>query len=110
MGETPQVEVGGAMILGCYTDGQGERSVQQAYVLTGSVADAQTVTLDEALPVREGRVRVVIEVLEPDEKPSYAEVMALIRARQKERGFVPPQRKEVDAYLESERESWDELP
>jgi hypothetical protein len=97
-------------LLRCYTGGQRESSVQRAYILTGSVADATTVTLDEAIPVRKGKVRVVIEVLEPDEKPSYSEVMTLIRARQNERGFVPPQRKEVDASLESERESWDELP
>jgi hypothetical protein len=84
------------------------RAVQQAYVVTGSVTDERTVKLDEALPIKEGKVRVVVEVMPPDVKSSYMDVMETIWARQRERGHVPPTREEVDAYLKAERESWDD--
>jgi hypothetical protein len=37
--------------------------MQQAYVVTGSGLDDQTLQLDEALPIRGARVRVVVELL-----------------------------------------------
>jgi hypothetical protein len=74
------------------------------YILTGTLKDDQTVTLDEALPMKSGRVRLTLEPLEP-RKP-YKEVVAGIRQRQRARGHQPRTRAEVDAYLSSERESW----
>lgn len=82
--------------------------MQQAYIVTGSLTDRCTVTLDEALPVNQGKVRLVVEVLEPGTKPSYDELMVEIRDRQRQLGFVPPTREEVDAYLKAERNSWDD--
>jgi hypothetical protein len=35
------------------------------------------------------------------------EVIAEIREGQRERGYVPPSREEVDRYLTAEKESWD---
>jgi hypothetical protein len=81
--------------------------MQNAYIVTGSVTDEQTLHLDEALPVKAARVRVVVEVLEAPPKLPYAEFIAWLRQRQDERGHVPLTREEVDAYLNAERDSWD---
>lgn len=76
------------------------------YVLTGTLKDDQTVTLDEALPQNSGRVRLTLELLRPEPQKPYGEVLAAIRQRQRARGHQPRTREEVDAYLKSERESW----
>lgn len=82
--------------------------VPNVYTVTGSLVDGQTLQLDEALPIATAKVRVVIEVVEPASKSSYMEVMETIWADQRARGFVPPTREEVDAYLKAERDSWDD--
>lgn len=82
--------------------------MQQAYVVTGSLVDGQTLKLDETLPITAGKVRVVVELVEGAARPPYMEVMTQIRADQRARGFVPPTREQVDAYLKAERESWDD--
>ncbi len=81
--------------------------MRNAYVVTGLLTNAQTVTLDEALPLSPMRVRVVIEPLASEPRRSYQEVMSGIRARQQARGHCPPTQEEVDAYVHAERESWD---
>jgi hypothetical protein len=82
--------------------------VQETYTVTGSVADERTLKLDEPLPIKAGQVRVTVEVLETPPKLPYAQFMAWLRKRQDERGHVPPTRDEVDAYLNAERDSWDD--
>ena len=79
--------------------------MQNAYIVTGSLVGGQTLQLDEALPIAAAKVRVVIEVVEPAAASSYMEVMEGIWADQRARGFVPPTREEVDAYLKAERDS-----
>jgi hypothetical protein len=81
--------------------------MQNAYVVTGSVTGERTLELDEALPIKAGKVRVTVEVLETPPKMSLPEFMDWLHKRQDERGFVPPTREEVDAYLNAERDSWD---
>jgi hypothetical protein len=81
--------------------------MQNAYVVTGVVTDGRTVTLDEGLPLANGKVRVVVEPLPPLAEESYSEVMAEIHRRQELRGHQPPSREEVDAIVQSERDSWD---
>jgi hypothetical protein len=76
------------------------------YVLTGTLKDDQTVTLDEALPLKSGRVRLTLELLRSEPQKAYGDVLAAIRQRQRARGHQPRSREEVDAYLKSERESW----
>lgn len=78
------------------------------YVLTGTLKDDQTVALDEALPLKSGRVRLILEPLLPETPKRYQEALAAIRQRQRARGHQPPAREEVDAYLRSEREGWGE--
>jgi hypothetical protein len=82
--------------------------MQQAYVVTGSLTDGQTLKLDEALPWVRGKVRVTIEVIPATSTEPLEEFMARLHQQQKERGHVPPTREEVDAYLKAERESWDD--
>jgi hypothetical protein len=81
--------------------------MQNAFIVTGSVADDRTLKLDEPLPVKAGKVRVTVEVLPDEHKPTLSEVLDRIHQGQRERGFVPPTREEVDAYLNAERDSWD---
>jgi len=80
---------------------------QSSYVVTGTISDEHTVALDEPLPIKEGRVRLVVEPIGIPQRP-YTEVMAAIRERQRLRGHQPPTREEVDAYIHAERDSWGE--
>jgi protein-arginine kinase len=81
--------------------------MQNAYIVTGTLTNERTVTLDEALPLSSTKVRVIVELLESPSPPSYQEIMANIRQRQLARGHQPPLAQEVDAYLQAERESWE---
>ena len=76
------------------------------YVLTGTLRDELTVALDEALPLKFGKVRLTLEAVGPEPQKHYQEVLADIRRRQRARGHQPRTREEVDAGLASERESW----
>ena len=75
--------------------------MQTAYVVTGTLWK-ERIELDEELPQNGYRVRVVVEVLGPIEEASQqpvTEVLKEIHERQRQRGFVPPTREEVDARL-----------
>ncbi len=80
---------------------------QNIYVVTGTMSDEKTVALDEPLPIKGGKVRLVVEPIGTPLR-SYAEVMAAIRERQRLRSHRPPTREEVDAYIQAERDSWGE--
>jgi hypothetical protein len=82
--------------------------MHNTYIVTGTLSDSRTVTLDEPLPLVPTRVRVVIEPVAATGPSSYAEVVAAIRERQQTRGHRAPSRDEVDAQLRAERESWPE--
>lgn len=81
--------------------------MQNAYIVIGTLNDAQTVTLDEALPVTTAKVRLVVEPIEPTARRDYQEVLSEIRQRQQNRGHQPSTQAEVDAYLQAERDSWE---
>lgn len=81
--------------------------MQTAYIVTGTLNDDRTVTLDEALPLEPMKVRLSIEPLAPKLSRTHDEVIAEIWERQQRRGYQPPTRAEVDADLEAERNSWD---
>lgn len=78
------------------------------HVVTGRLMDEHTVLLDEALPLKPSRVRLVVEPLPTEIRRVYGDVMAEIRLRQQARGHKPPTREEVDESLRVERESWGE--
>jgi hypothetical protein len=82
--------------------------MQTAYILTGTLNDDQTVTLDEALPLKPMKVRLSIEPLVPTNPRLHDEVIAELWTRQKARGHVPRTREEIDAALQVERDSWNE--
>lgn len=82
--------------------------MHRAYIVTGTLTDAQTVTLDEALPLTQAKVRLVVEPLLSTSLRRYQEVIEEIRERQRARGHQPPTREEVDAYVQAERDSWGE--
>jgi hypothetical protein len=82
--------------------------METAYIVTGTLNDDRTVTLDEALPLGPMRVRLAVEPLEPKQPRSHEEFIRELRQRQKARGHVPRTREEVDAYLQAERDSWDD--
>lgn len=81
--------------------------MHSAYIVTGTLTDARTVMLDEALPLTPTKVRLVIEPLLSVSSRQYHEVIEKIRERQRTRGHRPPTREEVDAYLQAERDSWE---
>jgi hypothetical protein len=81
-------------------------TMHNAYIVTGTLTNERTVTLDEALPLTPTKVRLVVEPLGAVSHHSYQEVMAAIRERQAARGHQPPTTEEVDTYLQAERDSW----
>ena len=82
--------------------------MQNAYIVTGTLTNERTVTLDEALPLTETKVRLVVEPLASTSQRSYPKMIAVIRKRQAARGHRPPTTEEVDTYLQTERNSWEE--
>ena len=81
----------------------------RAYTRTGVLTDERTVALDEAVPLADRRVRLVVEPIAGTEAGrSYGEVLAAIRDRQRRRDHRPPTPEEVDASIRAERESWGE--
>lgn len=84
--------------------------MHKVYVVTGKLTDVYTVTLDEALPLKPVKVRLVVEPLESNSKRPYQEVIAKIRERQQARGHKPATREEIDGYLRTERDSWKDCP
>jgi hypothetical protein len=81
--------------------------MSEVYVVTGTLTGAQTVALDEALPLPPSKVRVTVEPLTSAHPRPYREVIATIRARQEQRRHQPRSRAAVDAALRDERSSWD---
>jgi len=82
--------------------------MQRAYVVTGRLTNSQTVALDEALPIAQERVRVVVETLPREGNPALPDVLKRIRDRQQARGHHPSNKSEIDAFLQTERGSWNE--
>ena len=82
--------------------------MRHAYIVTGTLTDAYTLTLDEAIPLMSQKVRVVVEPLVTTSPRPYREVIATIRARQQARAHQPPTREKVDAAVRAERESWED--
>ena len=82
--------------------------MSEAYTGTGTLADGNTVILDEPLHLPSGRVRVIVELL-PDGKPEHDWLYRLheIRRSLRESGYCPRTAQEIDEQIRAERESWD---
>ena len=77
------------------------------YIVTGTMTDQNTVTLDESLPISDAKVRVTIETLNEPQTRDLSEVLDEIHQRQQSGGFKPPTPQEVETYLRQERDSWE---
>ncbi len=78
-------------------------------VVTGTLINDRTVSLDKPLRLKATKVRVAIEPLRNRQRQLYRpEVISEIHAAQNARGYSPPTREEVDRWLQAERESWGE--
>lgn len=81
--------------------------MHKVYIVTGTLTDDHTVTLDEALPLKSAKARLIVQPLDGESQQPYQEVMAEIRRRQQARGYLPATQEEVGAYLQTERDSWE---
>jgi hypothetical protein len=82
--------------------------MRNAYIVTGTLTNSRTVTLDEALPLAPAKkVRLVVEPLLAKSERPYQEIMSEIRKRQHDRGHQPSVKEEVDKYLQSKRSYWE---
>jgi len=79
-----------------------------AYIVSGTLTDANTVKLDEPLPVSGGKVRVIFEATPSVTKQSLQDYLTDLRKRQAARGHVPMSVEEIEAQMKAERESWGE--
>ena len=76
-------------------------------IVTGTLVNDHTVTLDKPLSLGSMKVRVAIEPLgEMSHRPYRPEIISKIHAAQAARGYRPPSREEVDRRIKSEHDAW----
>lgn len=85
----------------------------ETFNVTGSLTNNHTVHLDQMMPSVDGPFRIVVEVPAQPETPgtkkeSMKEFLERIHADQKARGHVPRTVEEIDASINTERNSWDQ--
>jgi hypothetical protein len=77
------------------------------FTVTGTLTDEKTIVLDQAVTGARGRVRLVLEPLEPiASRASLREFLDDLRKRQAASGHVPRTRDEIDRALREERAAW----
>jgi hypothetical protein len=82
--------------------------MSEVCTVTGILADARTVILDEAIPISDGPVRVTVEtVASPEHRGELIARLAAIRGLLYASGYRPRSREEVDAQIQSDRDSWE---
>jgi hypothetical protein len=85
----------------------GETKMGKTEIVTGTLIDDRTVTLDKPLPLRPMKVRLAIEPLDEKHRRLYRpDVIDQIYAAQAARGHRPPSQEEVKRRLQAERDSW----
>lgn len=80
--------------------------VKQAYIVTGTLKGDRTLVLDEPIGLYDYKVRVIVEPMEALPRRPHKEVIAEIRRRQDERGYIPPTPEETEARIREIREGW----
>lgn len=81
--------------------------MSEAYTGTGTLSDERTVVLDQPICLPPGRVRVIVERLAEDElNENWLDKLNAIRQMLHESGYQPRTRREIDAQIREERESW----
>lgn len=81
--------------------------MSQTYEVNGEMTDSSHVTLDQPIPVSQGRVRVIVEPVGGESKSGLKEFMEQMWEAQRRRGHVPRTKEQIDAELNAERNSWD---
>jgi hypothetical protein len=81
--------------------------MSQVHQVTGQLTDNRHVTLDEPIPLNAGKVRLIVEAIENGPRPDLEAFEQRLRERQRARRHLPRTKEEIDAYLNSERNSWD---
>ena len=79
-----------------------------AYALAGTIQGPRTVLLDEPLPISSGRVIVTVQPADVERPHAhYLETVRRITSELQIAGHVPLSAAEIDAWVESERNSWE---
>ena len=81
--------------------------MSQSFQVTGELIDPQMVKLDQPIPAAPGKVRVTVELLSGEKGSNLNEFMERMWEQQRSRGHVPRTKEEIDAHLNTERDSWD---
>jgi len=81
--------------------------MSQTFHVTGELIDHHLVKLDERIPLPAGKVRLVVEELATRQPANLTDFEDALRTRQAARNHIPRSKDEVDAFLASERATWD---
>ena len=81
--------------------------MSQTFEVNGEMTDSRHVKLDEAIPLSQGKVRVIVEPVAATAKPDLKEFLEQMWEAQRRRGHVPRTKEQIDADLNAERDSWD---
>lgn len=76
--------------------------------IDGTLEAGRIVTLDQPLPIKNGRIRLIVERIVPTPPMTPEAFEKMLRDRQQARGHVPRTQEEIEAYLSAERASWDD--
>ena len=78
-------------------------------IVTGTLTDSRTIVLDEAIAPVHGRVRLIVEPIEPSRPAApLRDFLEALRKRQAARGHVSRSREEIDRVLREDRGSWND--
>ena len=82
--------------------------MSEAYTGMGTLSNGKTVVLDKPVHLPPGRVRVIVEALPVGPTADdWLTTLKAIRQSLQGSGHRPRTRDEIDAQIESERESWE---
>jgi hypothetical protein len=75
-----------------------------AYVMTGTLTDGRTVTLDEALPLLGGKVRITVETIDAAvPKQTLNEWLEGMRSRRAAAGVAPLTDDQIEEWIQDIR-------
>jgi hypothetical protein len=81
----------------------------RAYVVTGQINQGRTIELDEGLPGIVGKVRLTVEPLQiPERGIGWVKSLDHIHLQLESSGHVPSTREEIEDYIRTERQTWDD--
>jgi hypothetical protein len=82
--------------------------VSEVCTVTGTLSNSRTAILNEAIPISDGPVRVTVETVpSAGHKGEFIARLAEIRGLLYASGYRLRSKEEVDAQIQSERDSWE---